>query len=283
MAVILALPALFDAVIARFAAEAVTVTPGVVSALDDHTVGTSSPSVHAGAAPTGAMSVALRVVAGGTIGVAGITYEYSVDGGLTWSTAAALGTAAFVTIPGTGVRIDFSAGTLLAGDRVAFTTTAPVLRVVPNAFGWRRPAQRTGLSHRICWVPGKDGDVGKLEGARQPGRNPRPLATLQELFTVYIEAQDASAAEDELAQYKAARVLFDAWLRAVYLAARGTFTVESIGWVDDKKERRFGATLRIVCTVQAMVPDAALEIAPVDTTAEVTASVLDLDEQEAVP
>jgi len=276
--VILALPALFTAVVARFAAEAATVTPGTVSALDDHTVGTSSPSVHTGAAPTGAMSVVLRVVASGTIGTAGITYEYSLDGGLTWSTTTALGTAAYVTIPGTGVRIDFSAGTLIAADRVAFTTTAPVLAVVPQVFGWRPPAQRTGQPRRICWVPGKDGDVGKLAPARNPGRNPRPLATLLELFTVYIEAQDPSAPEDELAQYQVARELFDAWLRAVHLAARGTYTVESLAWVDEKKERRFGATLRAVCTVQAMVPDAEFDSAPVDTEADVTTSLLDVDE-----
>lgn len=67
-----------------------------------------------------------RVVTGGTVGTAGITFQWSLDGGRTLSPVTALGTANTYVFPGTGgVNIDFAAGTLLAGDYVTFRTTAP--------------------------------------------------------------------------------------------------------------------------------------------------------------
>jgi len=134
-----------------------------------------------------------------------------------------------------------------------------------NVFGWRKPAQ-PGLSNRIVWVPGDpSGNAGATGPARNPGRNPRSLATLYELFTVIVAAVDLTAPDDEAAQYKVARVLRDAWFRAVYLAAHGTFEIKSERWITDKLERRRGAALEIVCAVEAMVPDAAAATAPVDT------------------
>lgn len=165
-------------------------------------------------------------------------------------------------------------------DRFADEGTA-----VTNAFGWREPARRTG-EMRIVWVPGDDqsGALGDVLSARNPGRNPRPLATLGELFTVFVEAVDATAPEDERKQYEAARVLFDAWFRAVYLAARGTVAIRSAAWVTSKKERRYGATLRVVCSVEAMVPDAPAEIAPADARAVIDVEELDVTEQmESAP
>lgn len=67
-----------------------------------------------------------RVVTGGTVGTAGITFVWSLDGGRTLSPVTALGTANTFVFPGTGgVNIDFAAGTLIAGDYVTFRTTAP--------------------------------------------------------------------------------------------------------------------------------------------------------------
>lgn len=149
---------------------------------------------------------------------------------------------------------------------------------VPNVFGWRTVAQRPAGVKRIAWVPGDDGELGKLGAARSPGglgAGARSLGTLHELFTVYIQAQDAAAAESERTQYQATRELFDAWWRAVYLAAHGTVTVESARWVDEKLERRFGACLRIVCTVDAMIPDAVYTVAALETGAQVSTSALD--------
>jgi hypothetical protein len=151
---------------------------------------------------------------------------------------------------------------------------------VPNVFGWREPAKRSGKTHRIVWVPGDDesGELGEIGEPKQPGRNPRPLATLDELFTVYIEARDDGAAEDELAQYIAARTLFDTWYRAVYLAARGTIRIESSAWVISKKERRAGAAIRVLCTIEAAIVDAEEGIAPTDTGAAIATSEYEVTE-----
>lgn len=139
---------------------------------------------------------------------------------------------------------------------------------VDQPFGWREENKML-TGPRIVWTPGDpSGNAGKMMSARNPGRLPaRPLATLLELFTCTISAEDPSSPEDESLQYKCTRLLFDAWLRGVYLAARGTYTIESVGWVDRQKERRFGAALRVVGTVQAMIPDSQLPSAPVDTSA----------------
>jgi hypothetical protein len=60
-----------------------------------------------------------KVVTGGTIGVAGITYQWSLDGGRTMSPVTALGTATAFVFPNSGgLGFSFAAGTLVAGDTV---------------------------------------------------------------------------------------------------------------------------------------------------------------------
>lgn len=152
-----------------------------------------------------------------------------------------------------------------------------------HVFGWREPA-RHAVGPRIAWVPGDPaGNLGAVLPARNPGRNPRPLATVQELCTVEISSGDPRVPEDERAQYRAVRLLRDAWHRAAYLAARGTFAIRSETWIVDKKERRHGAALRIVFSIDSMVPDTARETAPVDTGAEVDVEQLDTTERVSVP
>lgn len=63
---------------------------------------------------------------GGTQGVAGIVYQWSLDGGRTLSPLTSLGTATSITIPGSGgVKVNIGAGTVLAGETMAFTCVAP--------------------------------------------------------------------------------------------------------------------------------------------------------------
>lgn len=72
------------------------------------TAGATAPLEHYGAVVT--------IVVGGTVGTAGITYTYSLDGGQHTSGIQALGTATTLTIPNSGVSFPLAAGTLLAGD-----------------------------------------------------------------------------------------------------------------------------------------------------------------------
>jgi len=152
-----------------------------------------------------------------------------------------------------------------------------------NVFGWQTPAQHPE-GNRIAWVPGDPaGKMGEMGAPRQPGRNPRPIATLHELFTVYIDAVDTAALDDEAAQYRAARNLYNAWFRALYLAAHGNFVVRSIDWNVGPVERRYGATIRAVVAVDSMVPDKPAELAPVDTQALIDLTLEDVTETETIP
>jgi hypothetical protein len=127
---------------------------------------------------------------------------------------------------------------------------------VPNLFGWRVPGQHMETTSRIAWVPGDpSGNMGYTLPARNPGGAPRTIAVLDELFTVYITGQDPSDPENELKQYHATRLLRDAWHRAVYLRAHGTFLIRTEGWAVEKLERRWGGTIRITATIQSPVWD----------------------------
>lgn len=141
-----------------------------------------------------------------------------------------------------------------------------------NVFGWREPAQHH-VTDRIAWVPGDaSGNAGTMAPPRNPGGRPRSIGTLLELFSVLISATDLTALENEQAQYRAVRLLRDAWYAAVFNAAHGTFTIKSEQWLTDKLERRYGATLRIVCELQARIPDGATDdyVAMRDASAELS-------------
>lgn len=75
----------------------------------------------------------VTIVNGGTLGVAGITYTFSPDGGRTTSGTLALGTLMTITpqapvVGGSlGVLLTFGAGTLLAGDTFYCTTSRPMM------------------------------------------------------------------------------------------------------------------------------------------------------------
>lgn len=154
---------------------------------------------------------------------------------------------------------------------------------VPQLFGWRYVAQHH-VGPRIVWVPGSPyAVIGRYGAPRNPGGDPRSLGTLPEQFHVVISSNDDDAPEDERANYHVVRLLHDYWFRAVYLAAHGTVSFELSEWLDDKLERRFGAALRVIASVQAKLPDLAPEgpdydLAPAGTLAEVGVTELDVTE-----
>lgn len=166
--------------------------------------------------------------------------------------------------------------------------TDPPTVPVPNVFGSRRPSEQMRTAARIAWVPGNDqgGDLGALTSAQRPGRDPRPLATLAELATVYVEAYDITAPSSERAQYEATRLLFDAWWRAVHLAAHsriGRVVAVSARWQNDRKVAQRGACIRVVIQVDAMIPDLPLTYAEPPVDAVVVSSLLETaDEPETI-
>lgn len=98
--------------------------------------GTALASAAFSGTPLDAYEIALRVVTGGTVGVVGITYQYSLDANApvpTWTPTTSLSTGltvAFVDGPisteASGVTLTLtSAQTLVAGDVIAANTTAP--------------------------------------------------------------------------------------------------------------------------------------------------------------
>lgn len=128
-----------------------------------------------------------------------------------------------------------------------------------NDLGWRAKARHAQSAlPRVIWVPGDDegGTLGEIAAPRFPGQNPRPIALLKELATVYLVGNDPSAPEDERKQYHVTRMLFEAWFIAVYRAMHQNFRIRGQRWVTDKLERRFGTALRVVIELDAPVVEA---------------------------
>lgn len=108
--------------------------PVVLVRCASSTAGTTGTVTHSGAGtsvvtasgtPLDDFDVVVKIIAGGTIGTAGITYTYSLDGGETASAVQSLGTANNFSIPNTGITVNFAAGTTLAGQTESFSATGP--------------------------------------------------------------------------------------------------------------------------------------------------------------
>lgn len=156
--------------------------------------------------------------------------------------------------------------------------------VAEQTFGWLKPAEQVRGNARITWTPGDDSDgLGDVAPPKYTGQQARQMATLLELCTVEIFAFDPTARTNERAQYQAARELFDAWIRAVDLAAHGTYLIKSSKWVGGDRTRRAGASIRVVFSVQAPIVDAPIPSAPVDTGAALDVHELDRTESIDVP
>ncbi len=87
--------------------------------------GTSVVTIDGTVHPADDAEVGIVVLNGGTIGVAGITIQYTYDNFRTLSPVTALGTANTFTVPNS-IKFNFAAGTLLANDKVTATAHAPV-------------------------------------------------------------------------------------------------------------------------------------------------------------
>lgn len=102
-----------------------TVTAGSFAYFDETGVtGTSVATVNSSPTPLGRYQLRIEVLTGGTIGATGIVLRTSVDNGRTFRDVE-LSTAVFVQLTDYGIRVNFAAGTLIAGDVIVGYTLAP--------------------------------------------------------------------------------------------------------------------------------------------------------------
>lgn len=150
---------------------------------------------------------------------------------------------------------------------------------VAMLFGWRKPPKHKVAQSRIVWVPGDQDNIGLIGAPRGPGGgDARPLGQLAELFTIQVAGFDPTSPQDERAQYNATRCLFDAWYRAMYLAAHGNARVVSLRWKSDRREVAHGFEIHAVLEIDSPIPDAPYAFAPVDVGAEIADQLAEASE-----
>jgi hypothetical protein len=86
-------------------------------------VGTGTSVIALMGTPNDSYEIKSVVVTGGTIGTSA-TIKVSLDGGETYGANVPLGVATTYLIPGTGVTINYGAGTVVAADYITASTTA---------------------------------------------------------------------------------------------------------------------------------------------------------------
>lgn len=114
--------------------------------------------------------VKVRCLTGGTRGTAGIVVQVSLDAGRNYGSPIALGTATVLylgqgalntpVVGGTGVQVNFAAGTLVAGDSWQFSTSAPypndagIQAALAAFFSSQYAVQGVGSIHVVGDAPG---------------------------------------------------------------------------------------------------------------------------------
>lgn len=106
------------------AVRATTAYLGTVSSVASSALGGTSV-VSVTGDPLDAFHAKVLVARGGTVGVAGVRIQVSLDAGRTFGVTVGLGTASSYAIPNTGLTLNFAAGTLVQGATYTFGATAP--------------------------------------------------------------------------------------------------------------------------------------------------------------
>lgn len=128
--------------------------------------------------------VKVRCLTGGTIGTAGIVLQVSLDAGRNWGSPLQLGTANTLylgqgsltnRVPGgTGVQLNFGAGTLVAGDSWQFATNGPqwndagITAALAAFFATQYAVAGVGSMH-IVGAAGGGSDITTIQTALQAG------------------------------------------------------------------------------------------------------------------
>lgn len=172
--------------------------------------GAGTSVVTATGTPIDDYQIIFKVVAGGIIATTGITYQYSLDGGVNYTAILALGVAntLLLKLPtglSTGVTLNFAAGTMLAGQTESLSTTAARMNnadLVAALEGLRLSSQRFEHVHV----------VGPLDGTMFDTLAAWRLARDAEgrYYTVSGNTRYRGAAETEAAFKTALDTLFSA-------------------------------------------------------------------------
>lgn len=161
------------------AIKATSATPGSNSAVRTSRIGSSTSVVTLSGAPNDSYYGKATVKTGGTIGVAGIIIEISIDNGRTVLATCNLGTASSYLIPNTGVTLNFAAGTLDTGDVFQWVSTEPlwsaagVVSAIQSLYGMSTPFQD-------IWIVG--GSTAASSGGG-PGATAADVATIDTAMT----------------------------------------------------------------------------------------------------
>ncbi len=100
-----------------------TTTTPVLGTVTHTGTGTAVVTVDAASVPQDDYEIVLKIVAGGTVGTAGVTYQTSLDGGQSFSATTPLGTATSINVGGVTLTL-VAAETLVAGDTYSVRVSA---------------------------------------------------------------------------------------------------------------------------------------------------------------
>jgi hypothetical protein len=88
-------------------------------------VGTGTATLSVGGSPPDDIDLVIRILSGSATVTAGTaTFQYSLDGGRTWSAVLTLGTLGSYTVPVVGLQFFWTAGTIVAGDTFTVHTSS---------------------------------------------------------------------------------------------------------------------------------------------------------------
>lgn len=128
--------------------------------------GSSPSAITAGVTtPCDRFRVSVRFPAGGTVGTAGIKYQYSLDDEESWSPLTALGTANSIVIPDTGITLALAAGAIAANEKVTFTTTGPTASLA-DLTPCLDALKATGLTYEAILIGSVEADATIINGVR---------------------------------------------------------------------------------------------------------------------
>jgi hypothetical protein len=170
--------------------------------------------------PADSYALQVKIVTGATGPTTGLaTFQYSLDGGITWSAVISLPTGGAYAIPNTGITATFGTGTLVAGDIYSAAATGPgfITSDLGTALDVLLADTSTYFAVYVVGVPANS--------------TPGPAAGAS--FSAYLEAKLINA---ETSLYRYTRGIIaadddtDANLKTEYTAQSYTRTVVAAGY-----------------------------------------------------